>query len=129
LGQDPFEKRDFDHREKLLRGGVRQRTEPGPLAAHKDDGFHLPLVVLVLGATVVALVVGVLADVVAVVAAVVDDEDGTVVEAVDGMVAVAGTVVVVVTPAVEMDCNMVVMVVALGLGREVPAGTKPTVMS
>ncbi len=41
----------------------------------------------------------------------------------------AGTSVVVVVPAVEMDCNIVVMVVALGLGRDVPAGTKPTVMS
>lgn len=85
------------------------------------------------GATVVALLVGVRAAVVGVVeepvGAVVEDDEGTVVDAVEGMVAVAGSVVVVVLPAVEMDCNIVVMVAALGFGREEPAGTKPTVMS
>jgi hypothetical protein len=87
-------------------------------------------VVLVFGATVVALVVGVLGTVVDPVAGtVVDPVAGTVVDPVEGMVAVAGGVVVVVVPAVEIDCSIVVMVSALGLGRDVPVGTKPTVMS
>jgi hypothetical protein len=44
------------------------------------------------------------------------------------VVAVSGSVVVVL-PTWEMACSIVVMVVALGLGRWLPAGKKPTVIN
>jgi hypothetical protein len=58
---------------------------------------------------------------------------GTVVAAELGMVVVTATgvvtAVVVVDPAVEMDCSIVVMVVALGFGMLAPEGTKATVIN
>ena len=78
---------------------------------------------LVAGATVDVLVDAMVVE--AELGTVVDTELGTVVVTDSGAVAA----VVVVDPAVEMDCSIVVMVVALGFGMLLPAGTKANVIN
>ena len=134
MGEDPLEHGHLDHGQQLLRRRVRQGTEPRPLAAHEDDGFHLlgcappAFVVLVLGATVVrragrrrrgrggAVVVAAL---------------GAVVVAAGGAVVVAdhrrgrGRGATGRRDGLQHGGDRV----ALGFGTDVPDGTKATVMS
>jgi len=138
LAEHALDHRDPDDGEHLLGRGERQGTQPRTLAADEDDRFHYFVVVVDEG-FVVVVAAGALD--------VVDEGFVVVVEAgVAGVTVDPGAVVDVTMCAVDVVTPGVVVVVATGwepertwssavmldvggLGNEVLAGTKPTVMS